>query len=140
MRKFVGMNKKVKVTLEDGCTFVVERTPMRESLAAALVVNEIIRAKAVQLLPSALALSDSRASRASFFLATSKSLTIGSSPGFRSAIESAIEAQDYVNVLLLLSSGSATDDTHSVTVRQWRDLLKFFHQDLSIGSVPGHLG
>jgi hypothetical protein len=129
-----------KVTLEDGCTFAVERTPMLEASAAALVINKAIRAKAAELLPSAQALADSRASRASFFLAASKSLSITSSPVFRSAKKSAAEAQDHLSVLLLLASGKASNDAHAVTVRQWRALLAFFHQDLSTGSVSVHGG
>lgn len=129
--------------LEDETTFLV--VPVRAHGWAfathAIVPNDAIRSLAGDLLPSAQAMSTAKATRVNFFRRSSDALGVGPHGGFpgegayERAERESEEAKLRVAMLLALSKGENTAGKRVISVTDWRDLLDFFKQDVSIGAV-----
>lgn len=130
------------VTLDDGSEFVVEaiRLPGAGIHTSALVVNDAIRAKSASLLAIAQAMAESRATRLSFFRATRQSLELEAGGPYAAAEDAARESNERVALLFLLAKGRSSGGGLVVTLTDWRDLLLFFKQDLTLGSASSTRG
>ena len=129
--------------LEDETTFLV--VPVRAQgwafAAHAIVPNDAIRSLAGELLLSAKAMATAKATRVNFFRRSSDALGVGPHGGFpgegayERAERESQEAKLRVAMLLALSKGENTAGKRVISVTDWRDLLEFFKQDVSVGAV-----
>lgn len=139
----LSLGEPKPVRLEDGSVFMV--APVRSHgwsfLANAIVLNDHIKRKAAELLVPAQAMAQAKATRVSFFRRSREALHVGREGGvpgegvYERAEREAQEAQLRVEMLFALASGEGSVARRVITLSDWRDLLSFFHQDTSIGSV-----
>ena len=127
---------------EDGSVYmtVQVRAPGWSNVAGAIVVNEAIKQKAAQLLLAAGSMAASKATRLNFFRRSREALALGEAPsGEEGAYERAEqefqEAERRHEMLFALAMGENQAGKRIITVSDWRDILEFFLQDTSIGSV-----
>ncbi len=131
------------VRLDDGSVFMV--APVRAHgwsfSTGAIIPNDQIKRKAAELLESAQSMAQAKATRVNFFRRSRDALDVGVKGGFpgegvyERAEREAQEAQLRMEMLFALASGESVTGKRVITVSDWRDLLSFFFQDGSVGSV-----
>ena len=135
MQISVGNPKPVRV--EEGVEFLV--APVRVHglafAANALVINPEIQKKAIELMPVAQAMATSKATRVNFFKRSRESLALAEAESILRAEQEAAEAAQRVNILFALAKGENTSGKRLIGVEQWREILAFFHQDMTIGAI-----
>lgn len=128
------------VRLDDGVTFMVAPVRSRSWAfsSSALVINEEIREKAAALLPAAQHMADAKSTRLNFFRRSREALNVaeGTDDGVYALAElEAQEAAQRVALLFALASGDNCLGNKIIGVDDWRSILFFFHQDVSVGAV-----
>jgi hypothetical protein len=125
-----------QIIAEDGSIYEVEAVHIPNAVMThVLVVNEEMQAKAARLLPFAQKMAEARATRASFYRASERSLDVYGGRAYAQAEESAREAQEQAEVLFLVAKGLATEGKRVVTVEMWRKIMACFYQDVTLGSM-----
>jgi hypothetical protein len=140
MQISVGNPRPVRV--DEGVEFLV--APVRAQgwafTANALVVNPQIKKKALELLPVAHAMATSKATRVGFFKRSRESLDLSEAVSFQRAEQEAEEASLRVEMLFALAKGENTVGKRLIGVDQWREILSFFHQEVTIGAIQAMEG
>jgi hypothetical protein len=140
MQISVGNPRPVRV--DEGVEFLV--APVRAQgwafTANALVVNPQIKQKALELLPVAQAMATSKATRVAFFMRSRESLGLGEASFFQRAEQEAAEASLRMEMLFAMAKGENAVGKRLIGVDHWREILVFFHQDVTTGAVQGMEG
>lgn len=125
-----------QIIAEDGSIYEIEAVHIPNTVMThALVVNEEMQAKAVRLLPFAQKMAEARATRASFYRASERSLDVHGGRAYAQAEKAAHEAQEQAEALFLVAKGLAAEGKRVVTVETWRKIMACFYQDVTLGSV-----
>ncbi len=128
--------ERKEINAEDGSAYEVELVNVPNASASfAIVVNEAMKEKAIRLLPFAQKMAEARATRASFYRVSERSLGVCGGRVYAQAEEAAREARVRAEVLFMVAQGVSANDKRVVTVEAWREVMGCFHQDLSLGSV-----
>lgn len=124
------------ITTEDGWIYEVYSVYLSNGKAIyALTVNEIMQTVASSLLPVARKMAEARASRVSFYRNSKINLKNYGEYFFEQITEEARQSQDRVKVLSLITKGISVEDDRVVTIEIWREIMIFFYQDITLGSV-----
>jgi hypothetical protein len=125
-----------QVIAEDGSIYEVEVIHIPNAvLTHGLVVNGEMQAKAARLLPFAQKMAEARATRASFYRASERSLDVYGGRAYAQAEKAANEAQEQAEALFLVAKGVSSEGKRVVTVETWRKIMACFHQDVTLGSM-----
>ncbi len=125
-----------QIIAEDGSVYEVEAVHIPNSLMThAMVVNDEMKAKAARLFPVAQRMAESRATRASFYRASERSLEVYGGRAFAQAEEAARESREYAESLYLVAKGLSVEGKRVVTVELWRKIMACFYQDLALGAL-----
>lgn len=136
LEKNMDHGDRKQIIAEDGSIYEVEAVHIPNTVMThALVVNEEMQAKAVRLLPFAQKMAEARATRASFYRATERSLDVHGGRAYAQAEKAAHEAQEQAEALFLVAKGLAAEGKRVVTVETWRKIMACFCQDVTLGSV-----
>ncbi|OYU44194.1 MAG: hypothetical protein CFE44_14265 [Burkholderiales bacterium PBB4] len=140
MQISIGAPKPIQV--EDGLNFLV--VPVRAHgfafAANALVVNPAISQKASRLVPVAQAMVNAKSTRVNFFKRSRESLGLGEVAAFQRAEHELSEAAQRREILFALANGENIVSKRPIGVEQWREILAFFHQDMSVGAIKSMEG
>ena len=140
MQISVGNPRPIRV--DEGVEFLV--APVRAQgwafTANALVVNPQIKQKALELLPVAQAMATSKATREGFFKRSRESLGLNETVFFQRAEQDAAEASLRMEMLFALAKGENAVGRRLIGADQWREILAFFHQDVTIGAIQAMEG
>jgi hypothetical protein len=138
----LSLGEPTPITLEDGAVFLA--APVRSHgvsyRSLALVLNPRIVDKAAELLVYAQAVDKAKATRLNFHRRARQARAENNAVGWdaevyeRDELEAA-QARHRAAMLYALASGKNAFDKHVITVADWRDLLRVFHQSPDVGSV-----
>ncbi len=125
------------VQVDEGLIFMVApvRAPGSAFIANALIVNAMISDKARDLLLSAQAQAQAKATRLNFFRRSRESLGVTSSQAYERAEDESKLASQRVDVLFALAAGENAVGKKIISVDDWREILQHFQQDPSVGAV-----
>ena len=136
LEKNMDHGDRKQIIAEDGSIYEVEVVHIPNMvLTHVLVVNEEMKAKAARLLPFAQKMAKARATRASFYQPSERSLDVYGWRAYAQAEEAAHEAQEQAEALFLVAKGVASEGKRIVTVEVWRKIMACFHQDVTLGSI-----
>jgi hypothetical protein len=125
-----------QIIAEDGSVYEVEAIHIPNSLMPhALVVNDEMKTKAARLLPVAQKMAESRATRASFYRASERSLEVYGGRAYVQAEEAACESREFAESLYFVAKDLSFEGKRVVTVELWRKIMACFYQDLALGAL-----
>jgi hypothetical protein len=133
----ISLGDPTLIRVDDGVSFLAEpvRMPGWAFTAYAIVVTESVRQKALELLPSAQAMAASKATRVNFFSRSRESLGLEAAVAFQEAEQEAAAAEQRAQMLFALAKQENVMGSRVIGVEQWREILAFFNQDLSVGAA-----
>lgn len=133
----ISLGDPTLIRVDDGVSFLAQpvRMPGWAFTAHAVVVTESIRQKALELLPGAQAMAASKATRVNFFSRSRESLGLEAAVAFQQAEQEAAAAEQRAQMLFALAKQENVVGTRVIGVEQWREILAFFHQDMSVGAA-----